>query len=46
MLLMRLALPIQDIEYMQDILDFVADLDLGMITDELSWGATTANVIL
>ena len=46
MLLSWLALPIRDIEDAQDVLDFVADLDLGSITDELSWSSMTANVIL
>jgi hypothetical protein len=36
----------QDSEYAEDVLDLIADFDLGSITDEFSRGSRTANVIL
>src|SRR5687768_13426185 len=45
MLLMRLALPITDHQVSQDILDFVADLNLSTVTDKFCHCSSLSYVI-
>ncbi len=45
MLIVQLALPIINSVSMQDLLDLVADFNLGAVADELSWGSPHLDLI-